>query len=322
MQSKAEVPHWALVSCLGPETRSLSVHAVLKARDALACYRYLDIKNPVYEYSQVFEANKEAIRQKFFALGGDQTSIKGMHLIDSTHFDIVDFVQRDIAGLGESIILDISTMPKRFFFPILRKLIESLRGGTLKNLAVCYSIPERYTKDRLAWNHDEWGSLPLYHGRYTRRKTEKIVISIGFETLGLIPQLENEKGASGAAVLLLPFPSTLGWTIRCWDTVERIVRAWGNEWKVVCCDSRDVSQAFDQMESISNFGTREILLAPYGPKPLSLAVALFAAKYDYPVFYTQPRHYHPEYSTGVEKVENMPMCIGYLLGIDGRYLYA
>jgi hypothetical protein len=322
MHEKATVPQWGLISCLGAEERSLSSLHLLKAKGALGPCRFLNIQNPAYDNIDNFEDQRSQIRKKFAAIGGNGCDVRDFVLMESTHFDIVDFVETEAVALGDSVLLDISVLPKRFFYPILRLLVERLKAGLIKNLAVSYAIPIAYSNEKLAWNHDEWGPLPLYKGRYSRRKVDKIIAGIGFETHGLLSQLEKGKGASGIAVLLLPFPSSLRWVTRCWDTAEKIVRARGEDFcEIVCCDAHDISQAFEQMETLSNFGQREVLLAPYGPKTLSLAIALFAAKYDYPAFYTQPRIYNHKYSEGVQIVDGLPFCLGYLIGIGGRYLY-
>jgi hypothetical protein len=41
-----------------------------------------------------------------------------------------------------------------------------------------------------------------------------------------------------------------------------------------------------------------LALAPFGPKPHTLGMALLAMKYDLAMHYTQPRVYHPDYSRG------------------------
>ncbi len=41
-----------------------------------------------------------------------------------------------------------------------------------------------------------------------------------------------------------------------------------------------------------------VTLAPFGPKPHSLGMALFAIKHDCGLYNTQPKSYNPDYSRG------------------------
>lgn len=313
---------WGVISCLGAEERALAAHCILLKLGMLKEHRYLSIKNPDYDLANHFEDRRAVVSKSFLGLHGSLANVRELDLLNSTHFDIVSFVENDVPALGQNILLDVSSLPKRFFFPILKMLRERLIGGQIRNLLVCYSVPEKYTTGRLAWNHGEWAPLPLYQGRYSRRKVEKTVASIGFETLGLTSELEEGKDTSGMAVLMLPFPAGLKWVARCWETVEKIYKARGNRGcEILWCDARDASWTFDQLEIVSNYGSREIVLAPYGPKPHSVAIALLAAKYEYPVYYNQPRHYNPEYSQGVKLSDGLPLTMAYAIGLNGRTLY-
>ena len=51
----------------------------------------------------------------------------------------------------------------------------------------------------------------------------------------------------------------------------------------------DVSDSFEHICSLSEHGNRQVKFAPYGPKPTSLAMCIYATLQKSPVFYTQPR---------------------------------
>ena len=78
----------------------------------------------------------------------------------------------------------------------------------------------------------------------------------------------------------------------------------------------DTSEAFDRICDITNHGRHDSILAPYGPKPISLAIALFAIQNGSPVYYTQPNYYSPEYSSGIKET------YGYWIKKDGTNLYS
>jgi len=77
----------------------------------------------------------------------------------------------------------------------------------------------------------------------------------------------------------------------------------------------DTSDAFDRICDITDNGKYTSVLAPYGPKPISLAIALFAIETGAPVYYTQPNYYSPDYSTGIKET------YAYWIKKDGINLY-
>jgi hypothetical protein len=50
-------------------------------------------------------------------------------------------------------------------------------------------------------------------------------------------------------------------------------------------------------------------------------MAIFASKYDVPVYYTQPRLYYPDYSIGIEKKDGVASVNAYCIVVKGRKLY-
>ncbi|MFN3818055.1 hypothetical protein [Blastomonas sp.] len=97
-----------------------------------------------------------------------------------------------------------------------------------------------------------------------------------------------------------------------------------NRWQV---DMYDVSNAFDALCNITKNAERTCALAPFGPKTLSLAMCLFAlaaeqaAKEPVHAFYTQPRRYALNYTSGIKLVAGEPDIKAYCVKIDGRNLY-
>lgn len=90
----------------------------------------------------------------------------------------------------------------------------------------------------------------------------------------------------------------------------------------------DVPSAFDALRTVTRNGERSCALAPFGPKTLSLAMCLFAIASDRAgrepvhVYYTQPRRYALDYTTGIKVVDGVPDIKAYCLRINGRDLYS
>jgi hypothetical protein len=75
------------------------------------------------------------------------------------------------------------------------------------------------------------------------------------------------------------------------------------------------------MMRTSEAGARPTVLVPYGPKPISLAMCLFATVTNSSVYYAQPRTYNPLYSQGVAIQNEKRLCYAYALKLGGRALY-
>ena len=80
------------------------------------------------------------------------------------------------------------------------------------------------------------------------------------------------------------------------------------------------------MTGLTNEGHRHAVLAPFGPKPLSLAMCMYGIdcrrrKWPVEIGYTQPTAYSDEYSTGVALRDGEPVIHAYCLKLDGRNLY-
>ena len=90
----------------------------------------------------------------------------------------------------------------------------------------------------------------------------------------------------------------------------------------------DVPSAFEALRRVTKDGQRSCALAPFGPKTLSLAMCLFAlaasraGREPVHIYYSQPRRYAIDYTSGVGEIDGVPDIKAYCLRIDGRDLYS
>lgn len=214
--------------------------------------------------------------------------------INSFMEDTISFINKS----NGNVILDISSFPKRFFFAILKRLIIS---GKITNLLLAYSESETYTHGRLSEDPSEWAHLPTFlPDKIIDTQVEVAVVGVGFMPLGL-PKLLIGKYQSAQVNLLFPYPAGPPYYQRGWEFVRKIEDQYPNLdlKKMYRISALDMSDAFNRLCSITNDGAKSSILAPYGPKPISAAMALFAIHCGVPVYYTQPNYYSPNYSTGV-----------------------
>lgn len=316
---RCPVAHWSLFGCLGTEERSLGVWQYLSTSRRLSTVRLLRISDAPSRFAQMAADMEEQRVQQFTAGGGDPLRIQD-HKLTESHFKIVSSIDSFIAEAGESIVLDVSSFPKRFFFPVLKRLIR--KSNLVRNLIVTYTIPTGYTEGKLAENVDDWDHLPLFTGSYSPGRPEMFVIAVGFEAFGLQDRVEH--GESGLPIkLLLPFPAPPAAFRRSWELVRKLQRHRPPEvFQLYRTDAGEVADAFDRVISLTNGGRRTAILAPFGPKPISVAICIFATLTESEVFYTQPTVYHPQYSVGIAMRNNVPAINAYCLRLDGQDYYA
>lgn len=197
---------------------------------------------------------------------------------------------------ADTLLLDISAFPKRFFCFLVKQLI--LRNSC-RNVIVAYTEAAAYHHGHVAEDPMPCDFLPGFAAPL-ERSGGTLVISVGFESLGLGSLLRSYQERRGRVRLISSFPAAR----------DAVHREWRTLFDMVAGDSQDVS--VQKVEVIAPWDTElvyraalrsdtaepGIAMAPFGPKPHSLGMALYAIKEDVGVYYTQPRAYNPEYSSG------------------------
>jgi len=224
-------------------------------------------------------------------------------------------------------------MPKRFFFPVLTLLLKS---SHIVNLIATYSLPERYGKV-LEEDPEEWSPLPMYGGDPLGEDANSatLMIGVGYQPLKIIEILNHTRFGPDRVKLLFPFPSIPPGFIENWNFVARIKKEWSELRKtnlppdaIIRVPTHDASITFDQLVAHTTEGrSPSVVLAPFGPKPISLAMCLLGIArrkegIATEIGYTQPRIYHPEYSSGVATRNGVPAVTAYCLRLGGRDLFS
>ena len=291
--------------CLGSlsfEERSVAV-PIFANQIANSKIRLLRIDDPLSNHSTSIQAALVLRRDALAAHNVTYTEV-GADLL-ATDQEIADAFYATIAETPHrpvSLWLDISSMPKRYFFLVLKL---ALANSDIETVLVTYSQPEPggYVDAHLAEDPDDLRPLPGYTSIV---EPSTLVVAVGFESLGL-PQFLNEyRDRRRRIVVFIPFPPGQPYAQRIWQTVQRLGLSTQGP------DSRRVA-TLDAFETVRELGavlaaerarsahpeSVSVALAPYGPKPVSLGMCLFAIERDAAVFYTQPKCYHPAYTSGI-----------------------
>ena len=234
-------------------------------------------------------------------------------------------VERLAAKGSTSVIVDITSMPKSWFFPIIQAVLEE---DGFDDVLVTYTSGVGYSKE-LSENTAPVRALPGFFAEDGRSRHGSIIVGVGFEPLGLVSLLGDQ--VSDKIKLIFPFPPGPPGHRRNWMFVKEIEELTQNEQigppDRVQIDMYDCPQVFEALCAMTDDGHQTAAIAPYGPKTVSLAMCLFAlavaavGRPRVPVYYAQPLRYALDYTSGVRMCGDVPDITGYCLRLGGRDLY-
>ncbi len=306
---------WSFLGCLGPESRAVS--ALLRAHDL----GVLDTTRSLLLHVQDVTPQDSARERELIQI--NHARLYHACLSPATpDFGILDawrgWIDAFDALRSDCVMLDISSMPKRFFFLYLKRLLLDDR---VRNLLLCYTLPARYDSGPLSGDPEEWEALPGFLPEDPEIQIsagKRIVVNVGFMPDGLLEHL-GEDDREAVAHLLIPFPAPTRTVKRTWAAVRQLVLRNNPDkpidHRIYRLSPQDMSEAFDRLIALSGNLEFPLSLAPFGPKPISAAMCLYASQTGMPVYYAQPKTYSPDYSSGAQSVT------GYWVKHDGHNLY-
>ncbi len=303
---------WDILGCISAEDRFIGTLDFLSRGNIIKNARFWKIIDPPSRDSKILNEKIKKNEKVFLNLKRHANEIEDHNLLESQN-EVLSGLNEFLRQTSGNIVFDITCFPKRFFFPI----IKILRQKNLKNLIITYSTPTSYCKDELSSNPNSWGHLPLFGPtNFPEKAIDVAIVGVGFMPFGL-PQLLLNNYNSTPVKLLFPFPPGPPNYQRTWDFIREIEKTYTLKKSddIIRIDSNNLPDAYEQINSLSDSGTKTVLFAPYGPKPFSLAMCLFASKHDSVVYYTQPSHYNPNYSVGLSKT------LAYGVVLDSNNLY-
>lgn len=314
---------WGLFGSLSTEDRCAATLAAL-GNERVTSPHLLKILDPDMPVTEPFAERHEEMRQRLLAAGCPAESIVDAPLlatIDEMAAQLNGFLRRS----GQHVILDITSMPKHWFFPLTKML---LRDTEVKNIIVTYCSAEAYAQT-LSANPNPLRALPGFATDDARVEHETAIVGIGFEPLGL-SELYSQHAIEKVRYIF-PFPPGPPGFHRNWAFVRELERSTLNRaanqddrWHI---DMYDCSATFDALGRLTRGGQSTTVLAPYGPKTTSLAMCLFAIALEAlgrpqaPVYYAQPKRYDIRYSTGIRVIGGRSDIKAYCIRLNGVNLY-
>lgn len=288
---------FGIFGCLSSEERCCCIPQKLLSKKCREV-KLLEIMDPpgaFPDYSTEtkgkIEQNKQRLRE---AKVNFQSTVVDLLATEDQMLDILNSCKGP--KMSSILVLDITSLPKRYFCFFIKRMLLS---SSFCNVVVTYAQPEVYTHEHLAEDPMTCDNLPGYAAPLPPRGNT-LVISVGFELLNIRSLLEVYRDKKKTTKIILPFPPD-GWSARRpWNTLKQLV---SDDAKNITKNTLEIVAAWDAEQVYKTLerwhqDADGLTLAPFGPKPHSLGMALFANKYDAGLYYTQPKAYNPDYSKG------------------------
>jgi hypothetical protein len=315
---------WSLVGCCGTEGRSIALPCYFgRGRFEHAVLLAISDPDPLDETALSERLNLR--RDQLLSAGFDRGEILNRNLLsglDDIRSHVTNLANQGATGL----ILDITSLPKMWFFPLVQAALEERR---FSDVIVTYTSATGYA-DQLSENVAPLRVLPGFYADDGRSRHDSLIVGIGFEPLSLVPLLSDQ--VSDRIRLIFPFPPGPPGHRRNWMFVKQIEDLTQSQQMLdpdrVHIHMYDCPQVFDALIEMTDHGDQTSAIAPYGPKTVSLAMCLFAlatagdGKARVPVYYAQPLRYALDYTTGTGAAGTVPDSTGYCLRLRDRDLYS
>ncbi|MEP3655110.1 MAG: hypothetical protein ABJO36_09455 [Litorimonas sp.] len=326
---KSSPKDWVTIGCLSTEVRS--VRSLMHLSNYSSEVRAVRIIPPAVQDEDInapyITANRKILNQHSVK---DKLSESEADLKAS--LDTIYELALGAAAVSGDVILDITSFPKRWFFPLVRSLVNS---DAVNNLMISYTRGKGYAKV-VSENPEPLTEIQSFRASPTRNDHDCCFVGVGFHTHLLLELFSKYDAAS--MDLLFPFPPGPTRMKDNWRAVEKIKRLAKSEVstnsipdpiRYMHLDTSDVSRVFDYFCETTESGLKTSMFAPYGPKTFSLAMCLFslsaekANKPFVPVYYSQPQRYNPKY-TESEKLDSKGEIESWSYSVkrDGTYLFS
>jgi hypothetical protein len=200
----------------------------------------------------------------------------------------------------ESVILDVTALPKRVFLFLLARLLSK---NTLKNLVVCYTRADSYPEGALCQDFNPIEALPSY-SRISSEQARTLVVGVGyvgFDIDELIKQVQPTHSH-----FLFPFPPGSPAARRNWGLLQKLIPSGVATPMIQRIHAMDLFAAYDWLCSLGDDVNNCVDMIAIGPKPHSIAMGMAYRRLgeNAQVLYAQPKTYRPDYSLGIGRDVN------------------
>lgn len=317
---------WSMIGCISTEERCTGLARWFGAYGLIIDQLLIEVAHrPPPTEEHLVQQKIDANRAIFLQNGTSPNEIHHIS-IDAPFGEferaIVNYLERSDV---QNLVIDITSMPQKMLFFLTKLLRNGYRN--IENIIMVYAEPDKYDRKALVANHEPWDALPGFRLQRDSTSDRKTVVAIGYDPMGLPEEVNSPEFNEGTTSFLFPFPAQPDRVARNWSFIRQIFpNVESQRLDIKRVDGMNVPEIFDELCGLGGFGDVALTLAPFGPKPVSLAMALYASKFSTgecgtAVFYTHPLYKNPNYSTGLKIVNGVPRINCYCLRLGLRDLY-
>ncbi len=268
------------------QNNSSSNHFLLRVQDPPSEYSE-EIKLLTDQYEGVITSNLNKSQKKTLGLLDEPSVINEFFL--------------DITKTRTSILLDITSMPKRIFLFLIKRLLDSSK---VKDLVICYTGANSYPEGAITQNAQSPSALPGFARENGSQSGGTVIVSVGYMAFDLGDLLEQSEGR--VLKFLFPFPPASPAYRRNWRLLEKLAPLIPIQTEIQRINAMDMFAVYKWLVDLYEENGSPMDLIPLGPKPHSLAMALAHLQMDgnAELIYPQPLAYNPQYSLGVGRNVN------------------
>ena len=217
---------------------------------------------------------------------------------------------------AESVILDITTLPKKFFLFAILRLVDS---NAVKNLVVTYSRAQQYTEQSLYENALPPAAIQGFLRERSGHPAQRMIVGVGYTALSVDELLDQ--GKTKRLDFIFPFPPGSPAFRRNWRLLSTLM---SSDYQPKTTEIHRVQgmDAFEIYERARAWGGGyDLDMLPFGPKPHALGMAMACMRLDgcAQLIYSQPQAYRFDYSQGIARDQKgFPQIYAYCLKKDGK----
>ena len=262
---------WNLICSSSFEKRSTTLPLYIGKKDIISCATIIRIDDPPNKDSdQITELTNKSESTITNQLKEHKLVKRELMEAPTVWSDLLT----EVCSKRISVILDVTTLPKRVALFLLRLLIEN---KNVADLIVCYTTAGGYTEKDLASDMKPPSALPGFSKIQSDSDDNIVIISVGYSTFNLGGLLEQERSTD--VHFLLPFPPASPSFRRNWRFLEKLVAdAESPNHVIKRIHAYDMFQVYDWLVG-HIWENRSITMLPLGPKPHSIAMALAQLKF-------------------------------------------
>ena len=207
---------WLLIGTLSTQDRCLAMLGHRTQSFNLGHAAFLEISEMQSTFKALSDERRALNREKWRA----ETHGYSCELLSYDLLEPLIRLQKQVASwtagpFRKSVILDVSCLPERYFFPMVRWLLSS---DQVENLIVTCMSPERYTEEDLAYDPQEWAHVQTFapSAGALDKPIRRIVVGAGFLLFSLPEWLKKDYSKNDIQVaMLFPFPAWNAWNNIC-----------------------------------------------------------------------------------------------------------